>query len=69
MGLIAVEEVLWDKGGGDDTYLSMEYLAQYYIGTHKNDKVKEYIQANDLYVRDADGEYILDRFKKQNRKG
>lgn len=38
-----------DKGGREESYLSMAYLAEYYGVQQKIDKVKEYIKEHELY--------------------
>lgn len=46
-----------------ESFLSMEYLANYYKVKQKNDLVKQYIKENDLYQKDENGLYIRDIFK------
>ena len=46
-----------------DSYLSMEYLANYYKVKIKDDAVKNYIAENNLYQTDENGGRILDIFK------
>lgn len=48
--------------GQEESFLSMEYLAEYYGVQLKIDLVKQYIKEHDLYAKDANGDYIRCRF-------
>lgn len=45
----------------DESFLSLAYLAEYYGVQLKDDRVKKYIQENDLYAKDDEGNYIKNR--------
>lgn len=48
---------------GEDSFLSMDYLCNYYKIGQKDKAVEEYIKEHDLYQKDSEGKRIKDIFK------